>query len=126
MLYMIKFDVKQEEMQIPKIEYELYSKLKGNNLEKLNLSSCHNIKINLIIPIKVKDSLDKLNSKSNYYKDICYLAKSAKGTDLSLKVRKQEYAYKTVCQDGCNFKDYNYIQVNALVMYKKHLNLLLI
>ena len=113
MLYMIKFDVKQEEMQIPKIEYELYSKLKGNNLEKLSLSSCQNIKINLIIPIKVKDSLDKLNSKSDYYNDICYLAKSAKGTDLSLKVRKQEYANKTVCQDGCDLNDYNYILANC-------------
>ncbi|MBQ1754572.1 MAG: hypothetical protein II002_06530, partial [Bacteroidales bacterium] len=112
-LYMIKSEINQEGMQIPKIEYELYSKLKGNNLEKLSLSSCQNIKINLIIPIKVKESLDKLNSKSDYYNDICYLAKSAKGADLSLKVRKQEYAKKTVCQDGCDLNDYNYILANC-------------
>ena len=47
-------DVKQEGYNIPKINFDVYSKLGGYNLTKLNLSLCHNIKIDLIIPIKIK------------------------------------------------------------------------
>ena len=108
MLYMMKYEIVQEEMKIPKIEYEIFSNLNGNNLEKLSLSPCKNIKINLLVPVEIKDSFDKLDSKSGYYNDICYGAKSESGTDISLKDRKNEYINKTVCQDGCDFNDYNY------------------
>ena len=108
LLYMVKLEVNQDGMKIPKIEYELFSKLKGNNLEKLTLTACKNIKINILHPYEGKDNLDKLNSKSDYYNNICYKAKSDNGTDISLKDRKKEYVNKTVCQDGCNFNNYNY------------------
>ena len=104
---MIKFEVNQDGMKIPKIEYELFSKLKGNNLEKLNLKACENIKINILLPIEVKDNLDKLNSKSDYYNNICYKAKSDSNTDISLKDRKKELVNKTVCQEECDFNNYN-------------------
>ena len=38
-------------MRIPKIEYDIYAKLNGENLEKLRLNSCKNNKISLFIPI---------------------------------------------------------------------------
>ena len=49
LLYMKKIDVIQEGMKIPKVEYDVYSKLKGNIFVKLNLTVCQNSKISLSI-----------------------------------------------------------------------------
>ena len=70
-LYIKKTDVKQEGMKITKIEYEVYYKFSGIKLDKLNLSICENIKISLSIPIELSESLDQLNSSSDYFNDIC-------------------------------------------------------
>ena len=108
-LYMKKIDINQEGMKIPKVEYDVYCKLSGNNLIKLNLSFCENTKISLSIPIEITESLDKLNSSSGYYNDICYIATSENGTDISLEDRKKEYinGNKMVCQDDCDFSEYD-------------------
>ena len=107
---MKKIDVIQEGMKIPKVEYDVYSKLNGNKLIKLNLTVCENSKISLSVPIALSESLDKLNSSSGYYNDICYTATSDSGTDISLKDRKKEFIEenKTVCQDDCDFSEYDY------------------
>ena len=96
-------------MNIPKVEYDIYSKLSGNHLIKLNLSICENTKISLSIPIEITDSLDKVNSSSGYYNDICYTAISDYGTDISLEDRKKEYidGNKMVCQENCDFSEYD-------------------
>ena len=83
------------------------------NLIQLNLSICLNTKIFLYIPVEITDNLDILNSSSGYYNDICYTTKSESGTDIILKDRKEEYIKKTVCQDDCDFLDYNYTSKRA-------------
>ena len=40
MIIRLRVDIIQEKMKIPKIEYNLYSKINGTNLIKLNLSIC--------------------------------------------------------------------------------------
>ena len=112
-LYMKQLEITQEGMKIPKVEYDLYCKLYGRILEKLDLSVCQNSKISLSIPVKINDNLDKLNSSSGYYNDICYTATTKCGTDISLKDRKNEYANNTVCQEGCDFADYDYTSQKA-------------
>ena len=107
-LYIKMLEVFQEEMRIPKIEYDVYAKLNGENLEKLSLNSCQNNKIYLFIPVNNVDNIDKINSKSGYYNDFCYTATSDSGTDITLKDRKNEYPSNAVCQDGCDFDDYDY------------------
>ena len=110
-IYMKKIDVKQEGMKIPKILFDIYSKLNGSNLIKLNKSICENTKVTLSLPLVISDNLDKLNSSSGYYNDLCYTATSDSGTDISLNDRKKEYiqdSNRTVCQDDCDFTDYNY------------------
>ena len=67
-------EIFQEGMKIPKIEYDIYSKLNGENLTKLNLNSCKNSKISLLIPVNNVDNIDKLNRSSGYYTDFCYVA----------------------------------------------------
>ena len=43
-IYMKKIDVIQEGFNIPKVEYDVYSKVYGDGLIKLNLSVCENSK----------------------------------------------------------------------------------
>ena len=61
-LYMKKIEVVQEGMKIPKIEYDVYCKLFGINVIKLNLTACENSKISILIPIEITESFDILNS----------------------------------------------------------------
>ena len=107
-LYIKMLEIFQEGMKIPKIEYDIYSKLNGENLTKLNLNSCKNSKISLLIPVNNVDNIDKLNRASGYYTDFCYVALSDNGTDITLNDRKNEYPSKAVCQDDCDFVSYNY------------------
>jgi hypothetical protein len=109
-LYLKKVYIKQEGMKIPKIEYDIYHKLSINNLKKLNLSVCEDTPIYITMPIEIVESLDILNSSSAYYNDICYTAKSESGTDIILKDRRNEFIEKnkTICQDDCDFTEYNY------------------
>ena len=126
MLYIKMLEISQEDMRIQKIEYDIYAKLNGENLEKLSLNSCKNNKISLLIPVNNVDNIDKINSKSGYYNDFCYTATSDSGTDITLEDRKNEYPSKTVCQDGCDFDnyDYNIKKPNAHVMPNNLLHLL--
>ena len=109
MIFMIKTDVFQEGMKIPKITFVVYGRLNRTNLIKLNLSYCENSKIDLSIPIKITENIDKLNASSGYYNDLCYIATSDSGTDINLNDRKNEFVdnNRTVCQDGCIFSNYD-------------------
>ena len=108
-LYMKKIEVIQEGMKIPKIEYDVYCALFGTNLIKLNLTVCKNTKISISIPMIITEDIDKLNSSSGYYNDICYTTTSEDGTDIILKDRKKDFINnnKTVCQDDCQFSKYD-------------------
>ena len=110
LLYMKKIDIIQEGMKIPKMEYDIYSRLNGNKLIKLNLTVCKSSQIHLYIPVSITESLDILNSSSGYYNDICYTASSDSGTDITLEDRKNEFfdGNKTVCQEDCDFSEYDY------------------
>ena len=109
-LFMKKIDIEQKGMNIPKISYEVYSILNGSNLVKLNLSFCENIKVDISIPLTLTEDIDKLNSSSRYYNDLCYTTTSDIGTDLTLNDRKNEFIEKnkTVCQEKCIFSYYDY------------------
>ena len=97
-------------MKVPKVEYDVYCKLFGTNLIKLNLTVCEKSKISILIPIAITEQLDKLNSSSGYYNDICYTTTSEDGTDISLKDRHKEFIdnNKMICQEDCDFSEYNY------------------
>ena len=107
---MKKIDFIQLYMNVPKVTFDVYSRLNGTNLIKLNLSLCENNKIDILIHISLSDKIDILNKSSSYYNDICYIANSNKGTDLILRDRIQESIKnnKTVCQEDCDFTEYNY------------------
>ena len=114
-LYIMKMDFKQEEFNISKIEFEIYSKLSGNNLVKLNKSLCNDCSIFFLVPIIITGNIDKLNSSSGYFKDICYTATSDSGTDITLLDRRKELinSNQITCQENCEFSEYNYISHKA-------------
>ena len=97
-------------MNIKKVEHDVFSKLSQSNLTKLNLSICKDTKITLKVPIIISESIDKLNISSGYYNDICYIATSDSGTDITLNDRKEEYKANNniICQEECDFSSYNY------------------
>ena len=109
-IYLRKIDIEQPGFKIPKVEYDIYSKLNNSNLIKLNKLICSNIKIDIYMPLDLNENLDILNSSSGYYNDICYTTKSDNGTDISLKDRREIFINenKTVCQDDCDFSEYFY------------------
>ena len=115
-LYIIKIDLKEEGMKIPKIEYEVYYSFNSsNNLTKLNLSICKNNKIAVSIPVIINDNLDKYNISSSYYNDICIIATSKNGTDITLSDRENEFIDNnmTLCEENCKLIEYNYINKKA-------------
>ena len=109
-LYIKKIDIIQEGMNTLKVEYNVYAKLFGKNLINLNLTICEKSKITISIPIILNENIDKYNSSSGYYNDICYTTTSEDGTDILLKDRQTEFCDKNkiVCQENCDFTEYNY------------------
>ena len=102
-------EIPQPEKKITKIEYNIYCKLFGSNLVRLNISECKNSKILLSIPMQLSGDLDKLNSSSGYFNDICYTSTSDSGTDITLGDRRYQYVEggQIVCQENCFFAYYN-------------------
>ena len=117
-LYMKKIDIIQEEMNTLKVEYDIYCKLYGKNLIKLNLTVCANSKVSISIPFSMVGNIDEYNSNSGYYNDVCYSTKTEDGTDITLKDRQRIFIdeNKIVCQEDCIFSEYNlkYSKANCL------------
>ena len=91
-------------MKIPKLEYEVYYPLyNSNNLTKLNLTSCQDVKIDISIIVEINDTLDKYNPKSDYYNNICTKATSESNTDIILKDRQNEFVENnmSLCEENC-------------------------
>ena len=127
-LYILKLDVPQEGMKIPKIEYEVYYNLDGKNLEKLDLSVCKNTKVDISIPVVINEDFDKLNTSSAYFNDICYTSSTNNGTDIILSDRKKEFIdnNKTICEENCDFTKYDYETGKAICSCNIKINIPLI
>ena len=111
-LYILQIISQEDEnMKIPKIDYEIYYPFYNNNtLTKLDLNLCQDTKIEISIPVTINDNLDKYNPKSGYYNDICYKATSQGRTDISLKDRRSEFVENnmTLCEENCDLINYDY------------------
>ena len=109
-LYILKYDIKEEGMNIPKIEYEVYYPFSDDKITKLDLTVCKDMKIDVSLPISITDDLEKYNTSSDYYNDLCSKATSKVGTDITLKDRQKEFIDQnmTLCEEDCNLKDYDY------------------
>ena len=109
-LYILYVEVIEDGMAIPRTEYEVYYKSDTDKFEALDLEICEGIKINKSVSINISDSdLDKYNSSSSYYNDICYTTTSDSGTDIILSDRRNEYINNnmSVCEADCTFTAYD-------------------
>ena len=108
-LYLFIIEIEQEGMAAPSFEYELLYPIDSPNLQKLNLTICKDVRVKIDIPFNLTDDLEKYNSSSPYYNDICYVIDSEDSTDISLSDRKQDYVNKnmSICEGGCDFISYN-------------------
>ena len=63
-LYILKMEIEQKFLNIPKIEYDVYYPLNNSKMEALNLSVCENTKIEISIPVNTSnDDIEKYNPK---------------------------------------------------------------
>ena len=108
-------DVKEEGMNIPLTEYNIYYPFDNKNLVQLNLSICKDIKIDISNAIGINDDIEKYNLSSDYYNSICSKATSKSGTDIPLSDRKKEFINNnmTLCEEDCTLIDYNYTSKKA-------------
>ena len=114
-LYIIKIDINEQGMKIPKIEYLVFSTFNNNSLTQLNLSFCKDTRVDLLIPVPLTDDIDKHNKSSKYYNNICSKATSKNGTDINLDDRRNEFVKNnlTLCEEDCNLVDYNFTNKKA-------------
>ena len=106
-LIILKFDIFEEWLKIPIIEYEIYNPI---TLEKLDLDCCKDVKIGISIPVSIdEDSLYKYNSSDDYYNDICFSYTTENGTDIVIKDRQDEFINNnmSLCESKCEFANYN-------------------
>ena len=124
-LIIFKIDIYEEGLLIPKIEYTVFEPI---NYQKLNLSICNDIKINLFLPKNIsEEELYKHNLSSDFYNDNCFPYTSENGTDVTLEDRKNEYINNNlfICESNCKFVGYdkNANYINCECKIKNEINI---
>ena len=113
-LLIFKIDIISDDTNSRYVQYEIYN---PNNNQRLDLSICKN-KIEINIPASLDSKTESLydnlknqgynlfDSEDDFYNDICTPYTSENDTDLTIAYR-QNNLYKSLCQDGCVFNEYN-------------------
>ena len=113
-LIIFKIDAYIEDYIFPVVEYAIFKYETG---EKLELDVCEGMKVEISVPINIKDdNLDKYDPSSGFYNDICYTYESLNKTDVSLKDRRNEYIENklAVCEVDCELKGINKTNQKAI------------
>ena len=119
-LFMIKMDLKNEDLTATYVQYEIYN---PDTLEIVNLDICENVTISLEIPVCLSDgtqslysSLEKygyqlFNINDSFYNDICAVYTADNGADMTLSNRKEKIYDNSknvsLCQKDCTFVSYD-------------------
>ena len=100
------------------LQYEIYEPINKN---RLNLSLCNDIPIDIYVPLVLSDKLknlyeelknlgyDLFDINDDFYQDICTPYRTSNGTDILLSDRINDYYNndETQCQPNCQFSDYS-------------------
>ena len=106
-LIIVKVDFHNTGYLAPKVEYEVFNPI---SLEKLDLEVCNEIKIDILVPVSLKEEdLFKYNTSSEYYNDLCFAYTTDEGTDIILDDRQNEYIDNnmSLCTSNCEYTGYN-------------------
>ena len=123
-LIILKVDIKRNDTDSTQIEYEIFN---PNTLEKLNLSICDDIPIDIYPPIDLNQNIyslvkhlkeqgyDLFDSSDDFYNDICSPYNSFNDTDVIIKDRKYDFydSNITLCEDTCEYKEFYIISLKA-------------
>ena len=101
------------------LQYEVYD---PDTKEKINLTICKDIDINIVIEVRISDDFanalkniidqgyNPFDMNDKFYREICTPYDSENGTDVLLDAR-EEYYYSSsreiVCPDTCNTSEFN-------------------
>ena len=117
-ILLYKIDIPIEGYSTISVQYELYETY---NYTLLNLDYCNKSSINIHVPVKINENeVDKYNPSSEFYNDICYPHTNENGADVILVDRKNEFIDNnlTLCDDDCEFKEYDSINEKAICKCK--------
>ena len=119
-LVAVQFEVERTEPYQPKQnEYAIYDM---NTNEKVNLSLCNDIKVEVSYPLQQSNpninmsmvnsmcdqGIDIFNPDSPFFNDICFPFASVFGTDIPLKDRRSTiFQNVSLCDSGCKYKSYD-------------------
>ena len=108
-LIIMKLDKEITGMKIPKIEYEIYYINEAGEYIKLDLSPISGCEVDISVPVKLDDDIEKYDPTSEYFTSICSKGTSDSGTDIIQSDRKQEFIDNndTLCEEGCTLSSYN-------------------
>ena len=123
-LIIIKLDIKRNDTISTQVEYQVFNPI---NLEKLNLSYCENIKIDIYPPINIdnqtynlirhlkEQGYDLFNSFDDFYNDICSPYNSFNNTDVILNDRRNDYYIPniTLCEENCEYESFDIESIRA-------------
>ena len=118
-LYILYIQVTDPTIRVSNIQYEIYSMPKTapiSNISKLDLDVCKEMKVDVEVEVNIPEGdMDLYNSSSGFYNDICYTYKSDRGTDVTLKDRRDDYINNNlaVCDNGCELTSYDYTTYKA-------------
>ena len=100
-LIILKIEYFKPENLIPIIGYEIFD---PSTKEKLNLTYCSNVSINLNISVSIdENNLFKYDPNSEYYTDECNPYTTKDGTDILLNDRHKEFNNNnlSICENNC-------------------------
>ena len=117
-LIFIKSEIKSNKASEKNVKFDVYNPY---NKEKLNLSLCEEIPVNIYFPMELSkgtkqifeqmknSGYDMFNINEPFYQDICIPFDSSNGTDILLTDRI-DYIYHnddTQCQSNCEYSQYS-------------------
>ena len=125
-LIIYKTDIKTEDLSATYVIYEVYNPI---TLERLNLSICNLVDINIDVPVILNNNMETLynsltdsgynifDGNDSFYQDICATYTTINGTDILLSDRKKDIYTESqnlsICQNGCELQSYNSVTKKA-------------
>jgi len=117
-LIIFMVDIKRNDTISTQVEYQVYN---PHNFEKLNLTYCENVKIDIYSPTYMdvdvynlakylkENGYDIFDSSDDFYNDICSSFTSYNNTDVILNDRRKDFYNPniTLCEDNCQYKEFN-------------------
>ena len=137
-LVVLKYENYASNVNDKNIQYEVYDPISFN---KLNLSYCSSISIDIYIPAEINQATKELyndlkekgynlfDKNDKFYRDICTPYKSENGTDVILSDRFNDIykANELGCQENCYYSDFSmesqYLKCECSVVEQNQINL---